>query len=62
MTDGFLGEIAILLIGLILLIVLIPIIVGMLIAWALGTTGSLYYMIVMLVAVASWLMFVLWYY
>lgn len=55
MAKKFLGDIAFVMIGIILIIIVIPILIGFGIAILLEPTGDLYYATVLLVPIFSWI-------
>lgn len=59
--DNFLGELAIILIGLVLAIIVGPIIIGLIIATLFNLTGTSYYAIIIIVTLLSWLIVATYY-
>ena len=56
MSDDFIGEIGLELLGLVLAVIFIPIIIGIGVSLLTGATGLVYYTVVILVALVMWLM------
>jgi hypothetical protein len=59
---NYLGELGLIVLGLILLIILAPIFVGMGVGFLFGLTGISYYSIVILVSVIIWICLWIYYY
>ena len=55
MEKKFLGDIAFIMIGIILIIIIIPILIGFGIATLFRLTGDLYYTTVLLIPIFSWI-------
>lgn len=54
--DGYLGKFGLVLLGLVLLLIFLPIVIGVGISLLTGATGIAYYTVVILVAVVMWLL------
>lgn len=54
--NNYLGEIGLVLLGLVLAVIFIPILIGIGVSLLTGATGLVYYTVVILVALVMWLM------